>query len=224
MQIIRHGSASYFTAHSQLVLDNRISPTARLLYVVLLARLDEPDNPRSFSGLAPVLGLEDDAELAPLIDELDAAGVVDRTVHHGQEPSTQIYIAPAQGTRTTTCQPCRECGLCACPTSHGVNGQCRVCWSREQIRRQADEDIARWQQLLDAGAVFAYGQHSRLLHRWDCALLNQPDKSQLALEESLADPDSPGHWPRLPDLYTASELRRKKHRRKPCQNCKPDPL
>jgi hypothetical protein len=77
---------------------------------------------------------------------------------------------------------------------------------------------------LAAGATYAIGQHSSLLHRWDCRSLNTVERG-LALLDDRADGDgSQFFWQRLPNLYTVHELRLREKRPRACRNCKPDPL
>jgi predicted ArsR family transcriptional regulator len=72
MSVIRHALMPVFAVGRAIVLNGEISTTARLLYVLMLATVDLDDAP----DVAALLGLEESA-LAPFLDELVRAGVVE---------------------------------------------------------------------------------------------------------------------------------------------------
>ena len=66
----------------QVVLEPALSPTARLLYVLLHATPDDDTGMQQTADLAGVGTVE---ALRPFVDELAAMGVVSRAVEHGEE-------------------------------------------------------------------------------------------------------------------------------------------
>jgi hypothetical protein len=207
-------------ADSRTILDTGISPTARLLYVVLLAfQAADISDP----ALARAVGIDEGDELGPYLDELTAAGVID-VIDHSRVgvriTAHQVAVAPAE--RVHACRSCPDCDACVCE-AYRCLPYCEHCGSMREARQEAEKDIARWQAKLDAGGVYALGQHATKLHRWDCKLLNTVERGLALLEELEAGGVSQGgFWPRLPDLYTVEEMRARPKRLPSCQSCKPD--
>ncbi|MDJ0461912.1 hypothetical protein [Streptomyces sp. H27-C3] len=105
-----------------------------------------------------------------------------------------------------------------------MNGICRSC-DDIRVDREAEVDISRWKRQLAVGATYEIGQSGNRLHRWDCPTLNSAEKGLQRLqgnEELVAY--GAYYWSRLPDLYTAEELRLKGTRKQHCGVCGPDPL
>jgi hypothetical protein len=224
MAIVRRQPVPVICADSATVLNPDLSPTARLLYVVMLAIGDVDDTDR----LARLVGAEDVEALSPVLDELVNVGAVTVT-DHGYGPAATVHQVPVPPeSRVHPCMACADCGECACADS-GYPGptqgvQCYPCGHKWAVRETAQRDIARWKGELDAGATYAIGQHSTLLHRWDCQSLNTVERGLALLEQRAAGDGSQFFWQRLPSLYTAHELRLREKRPRSCQNCKPDPL
>lgn len=211
-----------FTADRATVLNPTISPHARLLYVTLLAVLDQDE-----ADLDAVASLvQHEAGLAPLLEELSTAGAV--TLTHGDHLGVTVHQQPIPGEgRGHACKTCQDCGACACAAYRYSGPYCDRCGAIRDQRDWAQRDIARWQAQLDAGAVYTLGSNSRLLHRWDCKSLNSPEKGLALLAEvetNLPEHIGGDYWPRLPQLYTAEEMRAMPRRYRGCQLCKPDPV
>ncbi|MCX5357195.1 hypothetical protein OG864_00105 [Streptomyces sp. NBC_00124] len=209
------------SVHQDLVLNAGLSVTSRLLYVVLQARVDDGI---SLEDVAPLVGLESGEQVRPFLDELVDAGVVETRRHRGRAPGILLYQAPlSQERRTHECIGCERCGECSC---EHIKGLCRICDEIERVERAAQEDVERWQRQRDARATYAIGRGAARLHRWDCPSLSSPEKSLDQLESSRPYARTAGwlHWSRLPDLYTAQELRLKGCRKRRCAMCGPDPL
>ncbi|MFE4540267.1 hypothetical protein ACFRKB_35240 [Streptomyces scopuliridis] len=218
MRVYRDSYSPFVVIHQDVVLNNGLSVTSRLLYVVLQARADDGITTQD---VAPLIGLEDGQQVQPFLDELVDAGFVETRPHHGQPPSILVYRSPlSQERRTHGCVPCEQCGECSCEHTKGL---CRICDQIGRVEDQARQDIDRWKRQRDAGATYATATR---LHRWDCPSLNSPEKSMAQLETSRPYARKAGglYWPRLPDLYTAQELRLKGCRRRRCAMCGPDPL
>lgn len=132
-----------------------------------------------------------------------------------------LYVTPLSPERRMHgCVPCGQCGECSC---EHIEGLCRICDRIARVEDKARQDIARWKQQRDAGATYAIATR---LHRWDCPSLSSPEKGMIQMEASRPHARKAGalFWPRLPDLYTAQELRLKGCRRRRCAMCGPDPL
>lgn len=209
-------------ADSRTILDTAISPTARLLYVVLLAfhtaAVADP-------ALRTAVGLDSGADLAPYLDELTAAGVAEVIDHRGIGTRITVHqVAAPAPDRVHACKTCPDCDVCVCEAYHCLP-YCDHCGSMREARLQAEKDIARWQAQLDAGGIYALGQHATKLHRWDCKSLNTVERGLARLEELEADGSSyGGYWARLPDLFTPEQMRARPRRLPGCQACKPDPV
>jgi hypothetical protein len=111
-------SAPVFTIHRETILDPSLSPTARLLYAVLLASLD---GDMGLGEVARLVGLKDTADLRPHLDELASVGAVDLKDHEGQGPVLTVHelpVVPEQ--RTHACIPCEDCGECSCEYIRGL--------------------------------------------------------------------------------------------------------
>ncbi|MCZ4103494.1 MULTISPECIES: hypothetical protein [Streptomyces] len=217
----RESYSPFVFVHRDLVLDADLSVTSRLLYVVLQARVDYGI---SMEDVAPLIGLEDAEQVQPFLDELVNFGVVETRPHFGRDPSILIYPTPlSQERRIHGCIPCGRCGECSC---EHIKGLCRICDQIDRAEKEARRDLDRWKQQLDAGATYAIGQTAVRLHRWDCLSLNSPEKSLAQMESSRPHARKTGqlYWPRLPDLYTAQELRLKGCRKRWCALCGPEPL
>ncbi|MFD0196247.1 hypothetical protein ACFWW5_10900 [Streptomyces albidoflavus] len=65
----------------QVVLEPALSPTARLLYVLLHATPDDT----GMQQTADLAGVSTVEALRPFVDELAAMGVVSRAIEHGEE-------------------------------------------------------------------------------------------------------------------------------------------
>lgn len=219
MATVRRQPVPVICASSVTILNPNISPTARLLYVVMLAAGDVDDT----DALSRLAGVVDAEALSPYLVELVDAGVVTVT-DHGHGPAATVHQAPvAPDLRVHPCKRCTECGECACE-DYRYNPMCQRCGHERETREDARVDIARWKRELDAGATYAIGQHSALLHRWDCASLNTVERGLAHLEKNAGTDGSQFYWQRLPNLFSATELRVRAKRPRSCQNCKPDPL
>lgn len=174
--------------------------------------------------VAPLIGLENAEQARPFLDELVDAGVVETRPHLGRAPRILLYQTPlSQERRTHGCIPCGRCGECSCEHTKGL---CRICDEIDRVEKAARQDLDRWKRQRDAGATYAIGRSSARLHRWDCPSLNSPEKSLAQMDSSRPYARKAGglYWPRLPDLYTARELRLKGCRKRRCAMCGPEPL
>ncbi|MFI5530225.1 hypothetical protein ACIA8O_16930 [Kitasatospora sp. NPDC051853] len=209
---------------SRALLDGGLTPRARLLYATLIAA-------RSADGVGPaecqtLAGLTDPTAARQAMDELVAEGLVVRTDPADGTGETEP-AAPAgptvrvRGTALHECRACRDCGECACPSWNTM--RCWSCWRAKCVRDEARADIARWRRQREAGATYAYGRSGSRLHRWDCPTLLTVEDNLATMEESLTRPHGQGYWRRLPQLYTAEELRRKTKVRRFCLTCAPEP-
>lgn len=216
----RNRSAPYATVDRDVVLDLRLSATARLLYVVLQAR---PDGELSAEETAELVGLAGADDMQPAVDELVGAGLVMTGPHLGQPPSITVYCVPLPPQRRGQgCVPCERCGQCSCEHTPGL---CRMCDRIRRVEQATRQDVERWQRRLEEGATYAIGRTGSRLHRWDCPSLTSPERSAEAMETSRLLTEGRGlHWPQLPDLYTAQELRLKRCRKRRCAMCGPEPL
>jgi hypothetical protein len=213
------------TVHRQTLLNEALSPTARLLYVTLTASLD--DDEIKLPDVARLLGLEDVGELRPFITELTNVGLTDYLDHAGRGRVLTVHYQPAlPEQRSHACVPCQDCQACSCDYMKGI---CALCHQIRQVRAESEADIARWQQQVDAGKTYAMGANATRLHRWDCKSLNSVEKSLSSMESAIEHARAGSehayvYWPKLPTLYTAEELRRKGTRKRNCGMCGPDPL
>lgn len=219
MPVYRSRPLPFITVDRGILLNGNLSVTSRLLYAVLLASDDDLQLPQ----IAPLVGLPDDDVFKPYLQELAKVGAVEIGEHEGRGNVLTIHETPAvPAPRTHTCVPCEDCGACSCEY---IKGLCRACYTIRTVKTDATNDIARWKRQLDAGATYAIGQHAARLHRWDCSTLNTPEKGLARLEEQKPYAANGGYsWSRLPDLYTAEELRLKGSKKKHCGVCGPDPL
>ncbi len=220
MAVYRSRPLPFVTMHRDTLKNASLSVTSRLLYAVLLASLDEE---MPFEQIATLVGVDDPDDLGPFLDELASVGAVEMGEHEGRGDVLTVHEMPVlPGQRTHACVPCDDCGGCSCEYIKGV---CRSCYEVRSTLEQAKRDIARWKKQLEAGATYAVGQNGARLHRWDCPTLNTPEKGMARLEEQKAYAAHGGiYWSRLPDLYTAEELRQKGTRKRRCATCGPDPL
>ncbi|MEW2187794.1 hypothetical protein AB0900_31385 [Streptomyces cellulosae] len=220
MAVIRSHPLPFITLPRDVLLNGDLTPTSRLLYALLLSSLDVD---MRFDQIAALAGLDDPDELTPYLEELAGVGAVELGSHEGRGDVLTVHempVAPAE--RTHTCVPCKDCGGCSCEY---IKGLCRACSEIRFTMEQAQRDIARYKQQLEAGATYAVGQHAARLHRWDCPTLSTPEKSLARLDEQKPYAKHGGfYWSRLPNLYTAEELRKKGTRKKHCGVCGPDPL
>lgn len=222
---VRRAPIPVFLADRATVLNADITPTARLTYVLLLASLEESST--TLQDVARLAGLGSADELRPYLDELERFGAADVKEHAGQGQVVTVNETPLlPEQRTHACIPCEDCGNCSCQYMKGL---CQECYAIRSARDDARRDIARWQQQVDEGKTYAIGTGGSRLHRWDCKLLNNVDKSQSMLEagvEALRRGEGGAYmyWPRLPALYTAEELRLKGVKKRNCAICGPDPL
>ncbi|WBP91963.1 hypothetical protein [Kitasatospora cathayae] len=187
---------------------------------------------RSVPHVQKVLRLDNGA-FGEVIDELARARMFMR-VHHRGEPQPTLLIATEPMDRAEECTPCEDCDLCGCPYWDRPAGLCRRCTSIRTARAAAERDIQRWRADVDRGCTYALGANGRLLHRWDCSSLNTVEDGLHGLEKFEASPpksrdEDPygfdrAHWPKLPLLFTAEEMRARPRRRRGCQRCKPDPV
>lgn len=202
------------------LLNGQLSPTSRLLYVVLLASLDGDVD---LDAVASLVGVADANALKPFLEELTSVGAVDLLQHLGQGEILTVHEMPLlPDQRSHPCVACEACGECSCEHTKGL---CQRCDNVQRAFAEAERDIARWKSQLAAGATYALGQRASRLHRWDCSTLNNPEKGLAQLEEAKPyEPRGALSWPQLPLLYTAEELRAKGTRKKHCANCGPDPL
>lgn len=220
MAVYRSRPLPFVTMHRDTLTNASLSATSRLLYAVLLATLDEE---MPFEQIAALVGVQDPDQLNPYLAELASVGAVEMGEHEGRGEVLTVHempIPPDQ--RTHACVPCQDCGDCSCEYMKGV---CRGCHEIRRVSEQARSDIARWKAQLEAGATYAIGQHATRLHRWNCPTLNTPEKGMARLEEQKPYAKHGGiYWSRLPDLYTAEELRLKGTSKRHCATCGPDPL
>ncbi|MFG2677017.1 hypothetical protein [Streptomyces sp. NPDC048445] len=226
MPMIRSRVQPVFVADRATVMNRKISPTARLAYVLLLASLDEDES--GLAEIAVLCGLDSADDLRPYIAELESVGAAALRDHAGRGEIVTVHESPVlPEQRTHACVPCKDCGGCSCQYMKGI---CQDCYQIRSVREQSRADIARWQKQLDEGKTYAMGASATRLHRWDCQSLNNVEKSLVAMETSIQAARDLGmehayyHWPRLPMLYTAEELRLKNTKKRNCALCGPDPL
>lgn len=225
MPMIRSRAHPVFLADRATVSNGEISPTARLVYVLLLASLDSEE--RGLARIATLAGLDSTEALRPFITELEAVGAADLKDHTGHGEVITVHETPVlPEQRTHTCVPCDDCGKCSCEYIKGI---CQDCASVRSVRKRSAEDIARWKAQLAEGKTYAMGSSTSRLHRWDCRTLMTVEKRVEAMEvgiEAVRNGQGRSYlaWPGLPALYTAQELRVKGTRRKRCELCGPDPL
>lgn len=220
MAVYRSRPLPIITIHRDTLLNAKLTPTSRLLYAVLIASLDvELD----YDQIAALAGVPDGDNIADYLAELVSVGAVEMGEHVGKGAVLTVHEIPlVSAQRTHDCVPCQDCGACSCEYIKGI---CQGCYNVREAFRQAHEDIARWKAQLEAGATYAMGQHATRLHRWNCATLNNPEKGMARLEEQKPYAKHGGiYWSRLPDLYTAEELRLKGTKKRHCATCGPDPL
>lgn len=224
MPLLRFRPTPVVTVHRDTLLNGWLSPTSRLLYAVLLACLDDDVD---LEKVAALVGVQDAEALEPFLGELSTVGVVEVGEHAGKGSVLTVHempLIPEQ--RTHACVPCEDCGGCSCEYMKGL---CHLCASIRSVRKTADEDIARWQRQVEEGKTYAIGANATRIHRWDCKSLNSVEKGSVSLDVGIQAARTGGghaylHWPRLPMLYTAEELRRKGTKKRNCANCGPDPL
>jgi hypothetical protein len=214
-----------FLADRATVMNGELSPTARLVYVLLLASLDNEES--GVEEVAALAGLNSAEALRPYISELEAVGAANVMDHAGQGEVITVNETPTvPEQRTHACVPCEDCGKCSCEYIKGI---CQDCVSIRSVRKRSREDITRWKAQLDEGKTYAMGSSTSRLHRWDCRSLTSVEKRVEAMEVGI-EAVRHGHsrsylsWPGLPSLFTAQELRAKGTRRKSCELCGPDPL
>lgn len=173
--------------------------------------------------IAAVVGILNGESVDPYLAELKGVGVVE-TGDHADEGLVltvhEVPVAPVQ--RNPPCVPCARCSKCSCEYLKGI---CRVCDEMRSVDREAAADVVRWKRQLAAGATYAIGQSGNRLHRWDCPTLNSAEKGLQRLQgaEGLAAYGA-YYWSRLPNLYTAEELRLKGTRKRHCGVRGPDPI
>jgi len=194
--------------HRDTLLDASLSPTSRLLYAVLVASSDGTPLP----AIAALVGILNGESVDRYLAELKSAGVVDTGDHADQGRVLTVHEVPvAPEERSHPCVPCIRCSKCSCEHMKGI---CRACDEIRSVDREAAADVARWKRQLAAGATYAMGQSGNRLHRWDCPTLNSAEKGLQRLQgaEGLAAYGA-YYWSRLPNLYTAEELRLKRKKR-----------
>ena len=225
MALVRFRAQPVFVVHRETVMNSDLSPTARLVYVLLLATTDSEET--GVEEVAALAGLGSAEALRPYIAELEAVGAANLMDHAGQGEVisvNEIPVVPEQ--RTHACVPCEDCGKCSCEYIKGI---CQDCAAIRSVQKRSREDIARWKAQLAEGKTYAMGSSTSKLHRWDCRSLTSVEKRVEAMEVGVeAVRNGLGRsylsWSSLPDLYTAQELRLKGTRRKRCELCGPDPL
>jgi hypothetical protein len=226
MPMFRSRVQPVFLADRATVMNGDLSPTARLVYVLLLASVDsEESGPEEVAALA---GLESADALRPYIAELAAVGAADVKDHAGQGEVITVNETPlVPEQRTHACVPCKDCGGCSCEYIKGI---CQNCYQIRSVRERSRADIARWQSQVDEGKTYAIGSSATRLHRWDCQSMNTVEKSIATMEAGIEAAREGNvehahyHWPQLPMLYTAEELRLKGTKKRNCALCGPDPL
>ncbi|WP_328545497.1 hypothetical protein [Streptomyces europaeiscabiei] len=220
MSVYRSRPLSVVTVHRDTMLNGDLSTTSRLLYAVLVCSLDVD---LDYEEIATLVGAKNADDLQSYLEELVSVGAVEMGEHVGKGPVLTVHeipLVPAQ--RTHACVPCQDCGDCSCEYIKGI---CQGCYVIRETFRQAQADIARWKSQLEAGATYAMGQNATRLHRWNCPTLNSPEKGMERLEEQKPYAKRGGmHWSRLPNLFTAEELRLKGVTKRNCATCGPDPL
>ncbi|WP_043266798.1 hypothetical protein [Streptomyces sp. CT34] len=210
--------------HCQTLLDPQISTTARLLYAVHTASLDED---LDLEHIAHLAGLDDANQIRPFIAELETVGIVDLKDHQSRGEIITVRAIPlVPEERSHSCVPCEDCGACSCEYMKGI---CRICHEIRRVRAEAKADIARWQHQVKAGKPYAMGANTARLHRWDCKSLNSVDKGLSAMKAAIEHAKESRHlayvcWPKLSTLYTAEELRLKGTKKRNCALCGPDHL
>ncbi|MYS37591.1 hypothetical protein K388_07239 [Streptomyces sp. KhCrAH-43] len=225
MPVVRYPNRSpVFVADRETVLNQSLSPTSRLVYVLLLASVDSKDH--SLDEILSLAGLDSLAALDPHLAELEGVGAIELKDHIDRGEILSVYespIAPEQ--RVHECIPCEDCSACSCEY---LKGTCRKCSHIRRVRSAAQADIARWQEQVAAGKTYAVGSTGARLHRWDCRSLNTVERGldslEASVEASRSGTRSFAHWPGLPQLFTAEELRRRRYRKRNCALCGPDPL
>ncbi|WP_431776461.1 hypothetical protein [Streptomyces cucumeris] len=123
----------------EVVLDSRLSPRARLLYAVLVAKLARSDHEGLEAELLqelPVLvGLAGDEhdQVQVLVDELVAYGVLSRLTHavRDAKPVLRVHLSAPLRDAERACHTCTGCGACACAEVRWIpftiEAQCKPC-------------------------------------------------------------------------------------------------
>jgi hypothetical protein len=220
MAVFRSQPLPFITISRDVLLKADLSPTSRLLYAVLIASLDAD---LEFPDIATLVGLNDPDDVSPYLDELASVGAVTVAEHASRGSVLTVHEMPTvPGPRTHECVPCKDCGDCSCEYIKGI---CQSCYHIRNAFEQGRADIARWKARLEDGATYAIGSNGTRLHRWNCPTLNSPEKSMARLEDQKPYAKGGGiYWSRLPELYTAEELRKKGTKKRNCATCGPDPL
>lgn len=129
------------------LLNQDLSPTARLTYAVLTAdqQVDEGSDTFDLDHIARVVGLADSDALLPVLAELTAVGVVDKREHHGLGLVLSVNLEAIPPTDQQPCVPCDDCGQCSCS---GLRGVCQPCSevraSRVPEAESTNEMDSRW--------------------------------------------------------------------------------
>ncbi|WP_176711322.1 GIY-YIG nuclease family protein [Streptomyces sp. PTY087I2] len=129
------------------LLNQDLSPTARLAYAVLAADqlVDVGSATFDLEHIARTVGLADSDALLPVLAELTAVGVVDEREHHGLGLALSVNLEAIPPANQQPCVPCDDCGQCSCG---GLRGVCQPCSearaSRVPEAERANEMDSRW--------------------------------------------------------------------------------
>jgi hypothetical protein len=145
MRIFRTRPAPAFMIRETL-LNESLSPAARLAYATLAA--DEDDTDYDMDRIARLVGVHDAEALEPILSELVAAGAVDLSEHHGQGLVLSVNLEPIPPAKQRPCVPCESCGICSCGYRAGL---CEDCWVAQE-HPPIDQDTA---PQLDSRWVYA---------------------------------------------------------------------
>lgn len=129
------------------LLNQELSPTARLTYAVLAAdmRVDEDGDTFDLDHIAHVVGLADSNALLPLLAELTAVGAIERREHHGLGLVFSVNVVPIPPANQQPCVPCDDCCQCSCDGQRGVCQACsEVRASRVPEVESTNEMDLRW--------------------------------------------------------------------------------
>lgn len=94
------------------LLNQELSPTARLTYAVLAAdqAVDEDNDTFDMDRISPLVGLADSDALQPVLAELIAVGATDKREHHGMGLVLSVNLEAIHPASQQPCVPCDQGG------------------------------------------------------------------------------------------------------------------
>ncbi|MER8027827.1 GIY-YIG nuclease family protein [Streptomyces bauhiniae] len=129
------------------LLNQELSPTARLTYAVLAAdqHIDKDNDTFDLDHIAHLVGVADSNALLPVLAELTAVGAIDKREHHGLGLLLSVNLEAIPPANQQPCVPCDDCSQCSCG---GRRGACQACAevrsSRVPEAESANEMDSRW--------------------------------------------------------------------------------